>query len=248
MAPDFVPEEVFDSDYDLLHEGYLTSLQSDHDLEEILMVLEGRIGRVLDIPCGTGRLAHRLGLLGYDVLGVDASERFIEIGDRQAKGLEGAADLRVGDLRDVGTFGVFDVIINWFNSFGYFSTTTNRHVLEGFATALIPGGCLIVNTLDLKEVAEILRDGPLEEEVLVGARSLKTTASLEDGRLVTVRTGEGGGPTSVVQSSVELLDRDQWMAWLTDAGFTDVVFLPRSSPTESAEGVELTIRAIKTTS
>ncbi|MEI6700269.1 MAG: class I SAM-dependent methyltransferase [Actinomycetota bacterium] len=245
MASSFVPDEVFDSDYDLLHEDYLTSWQSEQDLHELMMVLEGRTGRLLDIPCGTGRLAHRLGLLGFDVLGVDANERFITQGKRQADGLNGAAELRVGDLREVGSLGTFDVIINWFNSFGYFSTAINNQVLEGFASVLRPSGCLLINTLDLSEVASVLRDGPLEEEVVAGVRRIMTSASLEDGRLVTIRTAEGGGPASQVRSSVELLDRDQWTARLEHAGFGDVTFFTRSSPTGGAEEVELTIRALK---
>ena len=248
MASPFVPRAVFDPDYDLLHDEYLTSWQTEQDLLELTLALQGRTGRVLDVPCGTGRLAHRLGLLGYDVLGVDESERFISLGRRQAEGLNGAAELRFGDLRALEGLGTFDVIINWFNSFGYFSTATNQRVLQGFSSALRPGGCLIINTLDLAEVAAVLQDGPLQEEVLVGSRRITTSASLDDRRLVTIRSAEGGGETSVVRSSVELLDQEQWLVWLSSSGFGEISFLPRSHPTNGTKEVELTIRAIKSSS
>jgi SAM-dependent methyltransferase len=63
--------------------------------------------RVLDAGCGTGRVAIRLAELGYDVIGVDIDASMLLQAREEAPEL----DWRVGDLADLDTGQVFDVVL-----------------------------------------------------------------------------------------------------------------------------------------
>ena len=76
----------------------------------------GARARVLDVPCGTGRVASRLAVRGYDVTGVDFTERFLEEG--RARG-DGVRYERV-DMRELPFEEEFDAAICFWGSFGYF--------------------------------------------------------------------------------------------------------------------------------
>jgi len=95
---------------------------------------------VLDAPCGNGRLHPFLKRFGYDVRGFDASEELV----KEAK--ERGCDCWVGDLRDPEAYkGKYDVIVNWFTSFGYFDHGENLKVLQNFYDALRSGGVLLMD-------------------------------------------------------------------------------------------------------
>jgi SAM-dependent methyltransferase len=65
--------------------------------------------RVLDVGCGPGRHAHALARSGIEVVGVDISERFIELAHREAP--PGATFVR-GDARALGYDAEFDAVIS----------------------------------------------------------------------------------------------------------------------------------------
>lgn len=100
--------------------------------------------RLLDCPCGDGRVGVLLAERGAVVTGVDLNPRFIaRAGERfAAAGI--AAELRAGDMRDLRDRDTYDAIVNWFNSFGYFGIEDDFEVLSRFAAALRPGGRLLL--------------------------------------------------------------------------------------------------------
>ena len=103
-------------------------------------------GRVLDAPCGNGRLCHELARRGYRPLGVDLSEPFLGEA-RESAATEGLdVDWRLGDMRDLPADGTFDGAFCFGNSFGYFDHAGTRRQLAAFAAALRPGGRLAIDT------------------------------------------------------------------------------------------------------
>jgi SAM-dependent methyltransferase len=114
--------------------------------------------RVLDVPCGEGRIAGPLARHGCDVLGIDASERFL--GRAREQWPEVTFLLR--DMRELAFDSEFDAVLNWFSSFGYFDRATNDAVLRSFARALRPGGQLLL---------ELHNPGRLERLVELGGGS-----------------------------------------------------------------------------
>jgi 2-polyprenyl-6-hydroxyphenyl methylase/3-demethylubiquinone-9 3-methyltransferase len=69
--------------------------------------------RVLDIGCGGGLLSVPMARLGADVVGVDASERNIEVAKIAAQKQNVTVDFRTGTAEDLAAEGEkFDVILN----------------------------------------------------------------------------------------------------------------------------------------
>jgi SAM-dependent methyltransferase len=107
------------------------------DLEVITRLLPEPPARVLDVPCGDGRIALPLERAGYDVTGVDIERqdpRFVQ-----------------GDLRALPDLGTFDAVLSWGNSFGYTTPPETQQALNGFKAALAPGGRLILESLTVAE-------------------------------------------------------------------------------------------------
>src|SRR3954470_4004612 len=63
--------------------------------------------RVLDAGCGTGRVAIRLARLGYAVVGVDLDAPMLREAREEAPDL----DWRIGDLAELETGQLFDVVL-----------------------------------------------------------------------------------------------------------------------------------------
>ncbi len=97
---------------------------------------------VLDIPCGDGRISAGLTEKGYDVTGVDISPKYIEKARSKAPM---SGKFIVGDMRNVELDEKFDVVLNWYGSFGYFDEETNFKVLSHFSDFLNDGGLLILD-------------------------------------------------------------------------------------------------------
>jgi len=71
------------------------------DLDELVVrMLEGVQGRVLDIGCGSGRLALRLAKAGFRVDGVDVEERAVALGRRILAHHNVPVQLYAGDIYD----------------------------------------------------------------------------------------------------------------------------------------------------
>lgn len=108
--------------------------------------------RLLDVPCGNGRLARALAERGFDVTGVDVAPEFIE--EARQKGPPGeGGDLTwlEGDMISIGLPGGFDGALCFGNSFGYFARHDTQAFLRNVASALKPGGLFILQSSILAE-------------------------------------------------------------------------------------------------
>ncbi len=77
---------------------------------------------------------------GYEVKGFDIEEELVK--EAEEKGCK----CWIGDMRKEESYrGKYDVVVNWFTSFGYFSDRENRKVLENFYNALEDGGVLLLD-------------------------------------------------------------------------------------------------------
>jgi SAM-dependent methyltransferase len=113
------------------------------DAERIAVTLRLRPGdRVLDVPCGTGRIAKRLRARGCSAVGIDAMPMFLTEAAR-AGVLAIRADMRTVVVRH----GSFDAAICFWGSFGYFDEEGNREHARMLSDALAPGGRCLIDTL-----------------------------------------------------------------------------------------------------
>jgi SAM-dependent methyltransferase len=107
---------------------------------------------VLDACCGPGRHSLELASRGYRVTGIDLTEAYLEAARESALGLgsplEGPNPRFIrADLREYSTDTPFDLAINLYSSFGYFSDPADDlAALRRIRAALRPGGALVLET------------------------------------------------------------------------------------------------------
>ena len=141
-------ETFFDQDYLRIWGQVLTEEVNTKQAAELWSLLDLKPGcRVLDAPCGWGRLSRRLALLGAMVLGVDQSEILLTAAEAQRGELptERLRYLR-HDLRKTLSETGFDVACNIFTSFGYGTEEEDVATFRTLRGALRPGGRVVVET------------------------------------------------------------------------------------------------------
>ena len=102
--------------------------------------------RLLDVPCGTGRMAAELARAGVRVTGIDRSEVMIAEARERCRGIRPPPVFRVGDMRELDEEPRHEAAIIWWGSFGYFSDQENLEILRRTVRALRVGGRLLVDT------------------------------------------------------------------------------------------------------
>lgn len=109
--------------------------------------------KILDVPCGNGRVALELAACGFDLTGVDLASEFIEEAKTNSieRGLK--IDWHNRDMRDLPWGAEFDGSFCFGNSFGYLDDDGNANFLKAVARALKPEARFIV---DAPAIAECL--------------------------------------------------------------------------------------------
>src|SRR5205814_3812387 len=114
--------------------------------------------RVLDVPCGNGRLSFELAKRGLRVTGVDISEEFIE----EARAIQsnqsgppataGGSDsstrveFLLCDMRNIEDTSIYDGAYCFGNSFAFLEHAEMNRFLRAIAQALKPGTRFIIET------------------------------------------------------------------------------------------------------
>src|SRR5580693_4101402 len=105
----FDMEGTFSDDYLYFYEESIDDEHSDSDTAEILALLELPEGsRILDAPCGHGRIARRLAVAGMEVTGVDLTPSYLEQARRDPHLPAGSVTYLEGDVRHLPLDGPFD--------------------------------------------------------------------------------------------------------------------------------------------
>jgi SAM-dependent methyltransferase len=112
--------------------------------------------RVLDVGCGPGRHAHALAARGVEVVGVDISERFVEVA---AGGAAHAAFVRADARRLPLRPGSFDAAISLCQGAFGLVPGEDGAVLDEVAAALKPGGRMAASAFSSYFVVRFLEEG-----------------------------------------------------------------------------------------
>jgi SAM-dependent methyltransferase len=187
---------------------------ADADASLVVDALELRLGsRVLDAPCGTGRIAKRLRARGHHVVGLDAIARFLL--EAAAAGVPVVrADMRTAPLRP----GSFDAVFCLWGSFGYFDEAGDRAQARALADALGPAGRCLVDTI----VADTLlpRFEPHDSWEVAGIRVDEDRVyDATSKRIVTSWTFARGAERATQVTSVRLYTLEELTDVFSEAGF-----------------------------
>ena len=104
--------------------------------------------RVLDIPCGVGRLTIPLARMGLEMTGVDLTGVFLRRARREARSNGARIRFLQADMRRIGFDAEFDAAFNWFTSIGYFTDAEELDFCRRVLRCLRPGGRFLVETMN----------------------------------------------------------------------------------------------------
>ncbi len=177
-----------------------------------------RGARVLDAPCGAGRIAIELASRGCRVTGIDTVERFLDAGRERAAGRGAEVTFVRGDVREPAGDAAFDAAVCFWGSFGYFDDGGNLAQARAAARALVPGGKYL---LDLP-TAETVRAHPRPEDGFrVGEIEVRMASAVVGPRVETEWTFAGPGRApETLRSSVRLFTLPELTDLLREAGFS----------------------------
>ncbi|MEO7042900.1 MAG: class I SAM-dependent methyltransferase [Gemmatimonadaceae bacterium] len=169
-------------------------------------------GLALDLACGSGRHVRALSKHTWTV-GLDLSMELLAVAESEFAGAPYVrADIRELPFQDQA----FDLVVNLFTSFGYFSSDSeNRHVLDEVSRVLKRGGNLVIDYLNADQVrAELVP----QDTCKVGNRLVTQIRRITpDGRYVEKEISADGFERTYMER-VRLFEPDDIRCLLHDAG------------------------------
>lgn len=187
-------EEVFGDDFSRSYRSP-TPAQIEYEvsfMERALALSKGSV--VLDLACGQGEYAVELGRRGYSVVGYDLSVFQLAMAADRAQAASQRINFLQGDMREMAFESMFDAIVSWNTSFGYFEEDRNTDVLRRMYSALRPGGVLL---LEIQNRDYAAREAPISNwyegdgcicmddmslDFITSRLTVKRSVILDDGR------------------------------------------------------------------
>jgi SAM-dependent methyltransferase len=173
-------EAWFDSPYYHILYKHRDDQEAASFIDRISSLLNINFGaKVLDLACGRGRHAIYLSQLGYDVIGLDLSEKSIARANAMSND---KLHFYVHDMRNLFRSNYFDYIFNLFTSFGYFERDNDDlRVLQNVSKSLVKGGVFI---FDFLNVGKIQFEGEVVEHKQEDDIQFAITKREQHGRIV----------------------------------------------------------------
>ena len=215
-------EEFFIDGWDFLQDVFLPPERAVEEINFIdRFAKEKGYLKVLDIPCGTGRISLPLAEKGYDVTGIDFNPNVIKLakersGDKKVEFLQ-------GDMREITYKEEFDLISCMWGSIGYFSDDEDFNFFRASHDALRPGGAMIIDTFTLEIIMRIYSQmdaRKFESGYLIEDREY----DLRNSRINVEWTYISEEKKFKIHSSIRLYTYKELLDMLQKAGFKE--FLP----------------------
>jgi SAM-dependent methyltransferase len=196
-----------------------TSAEADF-IQKELQLSAG--AKVLDVPCGNGRLSIELARRGFQLTGVDIASEFIAEAKMKSSAGGVPIDLHERDMRNLPWTGEFDGAFCFGNSFGYLDDQGNADFVKAVSNALRPGAKFVI---DSGAVAECLLPVFQEHRSLeVGGITLVADSRYDHalGRMFTEYTFMRDGQTDKRPSSQRIYTYHELAGLLGEAGLEPV--------------------------
>lgn len=149
-------------------------------IDNLIQLLQPqKSSRFLDLGCGKGRHSIYLNKKGFDVTGIDLSEKSIAC----AKTSENETlHFYTHDMRKLFRTNYFDVVVNLFTSFGYFEQERDDHaVVNAVCKGLKPDGVFVLDFMNSKKVIANLA---CSETKIIEGIEFKISKTVEDNFIV----------------------------------------------------------------
>lgn len=149
--------------YNKMGDFYDLVYSEEYDSEFYLKEARKCGGRVLELGCGTGRIAIKLTKAGIDVVGLDISEKMLELLESNAKKEGLKVKTHLGDMKDFKISEKFRLAIFPYRSFLHLLTKSDREkTLKNVYSHLEKGGKIILHLYNPSE-EELQKTGELHQ-------------------------------------------------------------------------------------
>jgi len=177
--------------------------------------------KVLDCPCGQGRLTIPLAKMGLKMAGVDLTGSFV----RRARRLARQERLNIrfiqADMRCMDFDAEFDAVVNWFTSIGYSSDEDDLAFCRCACRALKPGGKFLVETMNKSWLLSHFK--PRHDGKVAGVcLSNRVRYDAAAGRIRDIYSLSRGSKIERHRVSIRLYTGAEMRTLLTKAGFRDI--------------------------
>ena len=186
-------------------------------LEKALEISES--AKILDVPCGNGRISLKLASRGYQLTGVDITKNFIDSARKKASENQLSIIFQQGDMRNLPWKEEFDAAFSAWGSFGYFDEKGDRDFLEAVCRALKPGGRFMMEILTAESLLPHFqkKDWTVSEDMTI---LQERQWNHETGRVDEKWTFIKGSVKETKYSSVRIYTYREVVEMMKDAGFT----------------------------
>ncbi|MDH5398744.1 MAG: class I SAM-dependent methyltransferase [Cyclobacteriaceae bacterium] len=207
---------------DWFNSPYYHVLYRNRDNREAAEFLEKLIGalhitpdkKIIDIACGKGRHAIYLNKRGMDVTGVDLSPKNID----HAREYENERlHFHVHDMRKVFKKEAFDIALNMFTSFGYFSSEAeNKRVIQAANDNLSKEGQFV---LDFLNPFRVINNLVPTEQIDIGNIRFTITRKVVDDLIVKEIEIDDQGKKMQFYERVKAIRRVTFETFFSETGF-----------------------------
>lgn len=172
--------------------------------------------QVLDLACGFGRHSILFSQKGFSVTGLDLSKTLLKIAKADSESTDTQLSLVRGDIRKPVFKQRFDLVSNFFTSWGYFSDRENFRIFRLIAEYLKPGGYFVFDYFNKVYLLNNLV--PESEERLHGIRIIQKRYFRDDAVRKSIRIIKSDSEHEF-EETVKLYDPEAIIDKLTGSGF-----------------------------
>jgi SAM-dependent methyltransferase len=206
--------------YDEISDLYDTWISSVADVDYYVSEAAAAGGPIVELGVGTGRVAIPTAARGVSVIGVDSSERMLNICRERARlaGVTERLDLRLGDLRRPPVTERVRLVTCPLRTFSHLETDEDRReALRAVQARLAPAGRFIFDVSTPTPESARRRSGDWDERA--PGVSERAEWDWERRRMdLSIRVSAG---ESIVETRMRFawLSRDEWRELLESSGF-----------------------------
>ncbi|MCF6320120.1 MAG: methyltransferase domain-containing protein [Proteobacteria bacterium] len=156
-------DKLWEKFYDWMFDDDSFELAKEQ-VPQLLSLVNHPIESVLDLGCGPGRHCLALAQMGYTVTGLDMSQFLLDKAKKKAKDMSLNVTFVQADMLNYEVGKKQDLIVNMFNSFGYFDTPEkNQQVINNAYHNLKTIGTFIIDTVGKETLARNIEPVHLSE-------------------------------------------------------------------------------------